>query len=105
MVELQGGQGRDVVVPGGDVTGPQGQAGAAGLRVLGFGSHVVVEQGLQGGHREGVHVPSGVESHGRDVEGPQVLEDVEGGVGVDLGGSDEVINDDLWVRALVAFSW
>ena len=105
MVQLQGSQGRDVVLVVGDVTGPQGQAGAAGLRVLGLRSQMVVEQGPQGGHGERVHVASGVESHGGDVERSEVLEDVEGGLGVDLGGSDEVVHDVLVVRALVAFSW
>ena len=95
VVELQGGQGRGVVVPGGDVSGPQGQACAACLRILCFSCHVVAEEGLQRGHGEGARVLGGVESHGRDVERSQVFEDVEGVEGVDLGGGDEVSHDEV----------
>ena len=87
-------------MPGGGVPGPQGQACAACLRVLCFSGHVVAEEGLQGGHGEGVRVRVGVESHGREIERSQVLEDVEGVEGVDLGGSDEVSHDELVVAGV-----
>ena len=60
----------------------------------------MVEEGLQGSHRERVRVRSGVESHDREIERSQVLEDVVGVEGVDLGGSDEVSHDDLVVAGV-----
>ena len=95
VMQLQGGQGGGVTVPGGDVLGPQGKAGGAGLRVLGLSGQVMPEEGLQGGHGEGARVRIGMESHDGNVERSQVLEDPEGVEGVDLGSSDEVGQEDL----------
>ena len=95
VMQLQGGQSGGVTVPGGDVLGPQGKAGGAGLRVLGLSGQVMPEEGLQGGHGEGARVRIGMESHDGNVERSQVLEDPEGVVGVDLGSSDEVGQEDL----------
>ena len=60
----------------------------------------MAEEGLQGGHREKARVRSGVKSHNREIERSQVLEDVVGVEGVDLGGSDEVSHDDLVVAGV-----
>ena len=104
VVKLQGGQHRVVMVPGGGVAGPQVQACSACRRVLGFSGQVTAEEGFQRGQRGRGRVRSEVK--GRvdvEIECHQVLEGVVGVEGVDLCGSDKVIQNDLVVSGIGGF--
>ena len=100
VVEFQGGQDRVVMVLSGGVVGPQVQARAACLRVLGFSGQMTAEDGFQRGQRGRGRVRSEVKGRDVEIECPQVLEGVVGVEGVDLGGSDEVIQNDLVVSGV-----
>ena len=100
-VEFQGGELRFVMVPGGCVAGPEVQACAAGVCVLSLCGQVTADHRFQGTHGGRGGERSEVESRDDvEVEGPQVLEGVVGVEGVDLGGSDQVVQNDLVVSGI-----
>ena len=100
-VEFQGGELRLVMVTGGCVAGPEVQACAAGVCVLSLCGQVTAEDGFQRAHRGRGRERSEVKSRDDvEVEGPQVLEGVVGVEGVDLGGSDQVVQNDFLVSGI-----